>query len=53
MLQAVEHRLSPFQWEVILGTLMGDGALSPSKLLKSDQARLVFHKDSVWLFELR
>ena len=29
------------------------GALSPSKLLKSDQARLVFHKDSVWLFEVR
>jgi recombination protein RecA len=31
VLQAVEHRLSPFQWEVILGTLMGDGALSPTR----------------------
>jgi recombination protein RecA len=31
VLQAVEHRLSSFQWEVVLGTLMGDGALSPSK----------------------
>ena len=31
VLQAVEHRLSPFQWEVVLGTLMGDGALSPTK----------------------
>jgi hypothetical protein len=29
------------------------GALSPSTLLKSDQARLAFHKDSVWLFEVR
>jgi recombination protein RecA len=31
VMHAVEHRLSPFQWEVILGTLMGDGALSPTK----------------------
>jgi recombination protein RecA len=31
VLQAIEHRLSQFQWEVILGTLMGDGALSSSK----------------------
>ncbi|HLI57436.1 MAG TPA: recombinase RecA, partial [Actinomycetota bacterium] len=31
VLQAVEHRLSPFQWEVILGSLMGDGALSPTR----------------------
>ncbi|HEX9315713.1 MAG TPA: recombinase RecA [Actinomycetota bacterium] len=30
VMQAVEHRLSPFQWEVILGTLMGDGAISPT-----------------------
>jgi recombination protein RecA len=27
----VEHRLSGFQWEVILGSLMGDGALSPTR----------------------
>ncbi|HSK23107.1 MAG TPA: recombinase RecA [Egicoccus sp.] len=31
VLQAVEHHLSPFQWDVLLGGLMGDGALSPSK----------------------
>jgi recombination protein RecA len=31
VLQAVEHRLSAFQWDVILGGLMGDGALSPSR----------------------
>ncbi len=31
VMQAVEHRLSPFQWEVTLGTLMGDGAISPTK----------------------
>jgi recombination protein RecA len=31
VLQAVEHHLSSLQWEVILGTLMGDGALSPSR----------------------
>ena len=30
VLQAVPHHLSPFQWEVLLGGLMGDGALSPS-----------------------
>ncbi|HEX2088974.1 MAG TPA: recombinase RecA [Actinomycetota bacterium] len=30
VLTAVPHRLSNFQWEVILGSLMGDGALSPS-----------------------
>src|SRR6266480_1523820 len=30
VMQAVKHRLSPFQWEVILGTLMGDGAISPT-----------------------
>lgn len=30
VLQPVDHRLSPFQWEAILGGLMGDGALSPS-----------------------
>ena len=29
------------------------GALSASKLLKSGQATLVFHKDSVWLFAVR
>ncbi|MDQ6838671.1 MAG: recombinase RecA [Actinomycetota bacterium] len=31
VLQAVPHRLSDLQWEVILGGLMGDGALSPSR----------------------
>jgi recombination protein RecA len=31
VLQAVDHHLSGFQWDVILGGLMGDGALSPSK----------------------
>jgi recombination protein RecA len=31
VLSAVPHRLSNFQWEVILGSLMGDGALSPSR----------------------
>jgi recombination protein RecA len=31
VLQAVDHRLSPFQWDVILGSLMGDGSLSPSR----------------------
>jgi recombination protein RecA len=30
VLQAVPHRLSDFQWEVLLGGLMGDGALSSS-----------------------
>ncbi|HEV8571729.1 MAG TPA: recombinase RecA [Actinomycetota bacterium] len=28
VMQAVPHRLSDFQWQVILGGLMGDGALS-------------------------
>ena len=31
VLQAVTHRLSEFQWEVLLGGLMGDGALSPTR----------------------
>jgi recombination protein RecA len=31
VMQALPHHLSPFQWEVILGGLMGDGALSPSR----------------------
>ncbi|MDP1794840.1 MAG: recombinase RecA, partial [Acidimicrobiales bacterium] len=31
VLQSVPHYLSNFQWEVILGSLMGDGALSPTK----------------------
>jgi recombination protein RecA len=29
--QAVPHYLSPFQWEVLRGTLMGDGSISPTK----------------------
>ena len=31
VMQAVEHRLSDLQWQVILGGLMGDGALSPTR----------------------
>ena len=31
VLQAVPHHLSDFQWEFILGSLMGDGALSPTR----------------------
>jgi len=31
ILQNVTHRLSDFQWQVILGSLMGDGALSPTR----------------------
>ncbi|HET8931407.1 MAG TPA: hypothetical protein VFN21_12180, partial [Acidimicrobiales bacterium] len=31
VMQSVTHRLSNFQWEVLLGGLMGDGALSPSR----------------------
>ena len=31
VLQSVERRLSGMQWEVVLGGLMGDGALSPSR----------------------
>ena len=31
VLQNVPHYLSGFQWEVVLGSLMGDGALSPTR----------------------
>ena len=31
VLQAVPHRLSDFQWQVVLGSLLGDGALSASR----------------------
>jgi recombination protein RecA len=31
VLQSVSHHLSDFQWEVVLGGLMGDGALSPTR----------------------
>ncbi len=31
VLQRVQHCLSPLQWQVILGSLMGDGSLSPSR----------------------
>ncbi len=31
VLQSVPHYLSDFQWQVVLGGLMGDGALSPSR----------------------
>ncbi len=30
VVQSVPHYLSGFQWEVLLGTLMGDGSLSPA-----------------------
>jgi recombination protein RecA len=31
VLQSVTHHLSNFQWEALLGMLMGDGAVSPSR----------------------
>ena len=31
VLQQVEHRLSGFQWDAILGSLMGDGSLSSTR----------------------
>jgi recombination protein RecA len=31
VMQSVAHHLSSFQWQVILGGLMGDGALSPTR----------------------
>ena len=31
VLEALPHYLSDFQWEALRGTLMGDGALSPSR----------------------
>ena len=31
VLEAVPHYLSDFQWEALRGTLMGDGALSPTR----------------------
>ena len=31
VMQSVPHYLSDFQWEVVLGGLMGDGALSPTR----------------------
>ncbi|HET6771204.1 MAG TPA: hypothetical protein VFH75_06170, partial [Actinomycetota bacterium] len=31
VMQSVAHRLSDFQWEIVLGSLMGDGALSPTR----------------------
>jgi len=31
VLQSVTHRLSDFQWQALLGSLMGDGALSPTR----------------------
>jgi recombination protein RecA len=30
VLQSIPHHLSDFQWEVVLGGLLGDGALSPT-----------------------
>jgi len=38
VLQAIPHHLSDFQWEVVLGGLMGDSALSPSQ--SGNSARL-------------
>jgi recombination protein RecA len=31
VLRPVEYRLSPFQWDALLGSLMGDGSLSSTK----------------------
>jgi recombination protein RecA len=31
VMEALPHRLSSFQWEALLGGLMGDGALSPTR----------------------
>jgi recombination protein RecA len=31
VLEALPHHLSDFQWDVLRGTLMGDGALSPTR----------------------
>jgi recombination protein RecA len=31
VMQSVPHYLSDFQWEIVLGGLMGDGALSPTR----------------------
>src|SRR5262249_47412118 len=31
VMEALPHYLSNFQWEVVLGSLMGDGALSPTR----------------------
>ncbi|MFN2505527.1 MAG: recombinase RecA, partial [Acidimicrobiales bacterium] len=31
VLQAVPHQLSDFQWEIVRGSLMGDGAISPTR----------------------
>jgi recombination protein RecA len=31
VIRPVEHRLSGFQWEVVLGSLMGDGSLSSTR----------------------
>ncbi len=39
VMQAVPHHLSDFQWEVILGGLMGDGALSRSQGLHAARYR--------------
>ncbi|MDQ3973975.1 MAG: intein-containing recombinase RecA [Actinomycetota bacterium] len=44
VLQSVRHYLSEFQWEVILGGLMGDGALSPTR--SGHGARFRFGHDS-------
>ncbi len=40
VLQAVPHYLSDFQWEVLLGGLMGDGALSPTRSAHGARFRL-------------
>ena len=40
VLQAVPHHLSAFQWAALRGTLMGDGAVSPSR--SGHAARLRF-----------
>jgi recombination protein RecA len=40
VMQAMTHRLSDFQWEVVRGGLMGDGALSPSRSGMSARFRI-------------
>src|SRR5437660_436126 len=39
VLQSVPHHLSEFQWEVLLGGLMGDSALSPTRSRYSARLR--------------
>jgi len=40
VLQSVDYRLSELQWEALLGTLLGDGALSPTSSGHAARLRL-------------